>query len=469
MSKKNAPMIFTSFFALGTGILSTSAGASTTNHSLTDDMELASRSHFTADALDTRTYLALHPDIATAARQSGDDAEHFAQKHFHAHGVLESRLHLTQEEIAQLPTMFNADRYLALNPDVAEAAKAQSRDANAFAIYHYLRHGKYEGRLFESDSPHIQPSHSCARADESGLPSDFNPHEYRRLNKAEVDAWVYEKVPLRWPSHSMTKIETQEFLANLDIAEEEAAIQHFLEIGKERGLPYKRAGIPADFNSDTYFALNPDVYRGMDRLQRRFGADQYAKDHYATIGRGEGRAYTSEKEGLPKGFSAKRYLDLNPDLKKYTQDRGMSSAEAEKFAEDHYRNHGIREFRSYGQDIPLDFSGKRYLELNPTLAASVADLSENDQLSFAERHYREQGQAQGLPYKRTVTPGVLKAPNRSPGVKQSVDVDVNRIPKTRKEDVPNRVYRPDTLKRQAANKRWNNGYPLPSDATDQGN
>ncbi|MFN7364586.1 MAG: hypothetical protein ACK5TR_01405 [Alphaproteobacteria bacterium] len=427
-------MIFTSFFALGVGIFSTSVGARPTNHSLTDDLELASRSHFTAGALDIRTYLALHPDIATAARQSGDGAEHFAQKHFYAHGVLESRLHLTQEEIAQLPTRFNADRYLALNPDVAEAAKAQSRDANAFAIYHYLRHGKYEGRLFESDSPHIQPSHSCARADESGLPSDFNADEYRQLNKVEVDAWIKQKVHLRWPSHSMTKIETQEFLANQDIAEEEAAIQHFLEIGKEKGLLYKRTDIPADFNTYFYFKLNPDVYKGMNRLQRMYGQDQYAKDHYATIGRREGRAYTFEKQGLPEGFSGKRYLNLNPDLKKYTQDRGMSSAEAEKFAEDHYRNHGIREFRSYGQDIPLDFSAKRYLELNPTLAASVADLPENDQLAFAERHYREQGQAQGLPYKRTLTPGVLKAPNQKSGIKKSVDVDVSRIPKTRKED-----------------------------------
>ncbi len=82
----------------------------------------------------SQNYLALNPDVAQHAKENNLDPEAFAARHYAESGHLENRI-FTQS----LPQDFNPERYLALNPDVAAVAGLE-KDPQAFAVWHYLHH-----------------------------------------------------------------------------------------------------------------------------------------------------------------------------------------------------------------------------------------------------------------------------------------------------------------------------------------
>lgn len=155
--------------------------------------------------------------------------------------------------------------------------------------------------------------------------------------------------------------------------------------------------LPQDFNSSRYLQLNPDVdAAGADPVQ-----------HYLSHGRAEGRlfaepaaaAVTEEAEAagapgleeLPPGFDGKLYLQLNPDLLAIDVDPAQ-----------HYRLHGRSEGRPFLpamdasvapqgalEDLPHDFDGRCYLQLNPDLGEAGVNPIE---------HYLLFGRQEGRAY-----------------------------------------------------------------------
>ena len=84
--------------------------------------------------------------------------------------------------------------------------------------------------------------------------------------------------------------------------------------------------IPNNFNVKTYIELNEDL-KDFTELQ--------AKNHYENDGYKENRKY--KYENIPNNFNAKTYIELNEDLKDFT----------ELQAKNHYENEGYKENRLY--------------------------------------------------------------------------------------------------------------------------
>ena len=107
------------------------------------------RSHQPSAALqpfNPETYLSLHADVKAATQgMSPEDTRSFAYWHYAHHGQQEGRAHGPEV----LPQGFNPQRYLQLNLDVKNHTKRMPLlEANSFATWHYINHGKAEKRCY---------------------------------------------------------------------------------------------------------------------------------------------------------------------------------------------------------------------------------------------------------------------------------------------------------------------------------
>jgi O-antigen biosynthesis protein len=156
-------------------------------------------------------------------------------------------------------------------------------------------------------------------------------------------------------------------LCNLTTAQQ--AYEHWIVYGQFEGrfaslsalksyLEQKRAEIPADFDAEGYWVLNPDIRNMLSN--QRYGALQIT-EHFLRHGRYEARLYQSE-------FDWKFYIEFNNDL-------GLSTYEE---AYDHWLEIGSDENRvtsskalwaliSLRQAELAGFDYRLYLELNPDL------------------------------------------------------------------------------------------------------
>ena len=152
----------------------------------------------------------------------------------------------------------------------------------------------------------------------------------------------------------------------------------------------KNLDLPLDFNAEAYLELNPDLDTG------RINPFQ----HFASIGKKEGRKYKSDgfakdkvhKFELPEDFSPEEYRNLHPDLAHFKGDLVQ-----------HYLDHGAPELRKYLQNkpavvpnteryrsLPVDFDPELYLEFNQDIIGHP--LSPYD-------HYVEYGLFEERPYR----------------------------------------------------------------------
>jgi hypothetical protein len=192
-------------------------------------------------------YLASNPDVLNAL---GLNLE-AAREHYEEHGVYEGR----RED-------FDAEDYLAANPDLITAFHNDTTQA----LHHYLEHGYAEGRK-----------------------TDFNAKEYLAANRDVLEATG---------------------------GDENAATQHYVEHGW-------REGRSTDFNEKEYLAANKD-------LLNAFGKNyDEALKHYLEHGYEEGRS---------TDFNESKYLEANNDIKSVYGDDLEGALE-------HYLEHGCDEGR----------------------------------------------------------------------------------------------------------------------------
>lgn len=163
-------------------------------------------------------------------------------------GLLKQLKGSDRVDVSALPLDFDAEAYLALNPDVAESG------FNPY--WHYVVQGQREQRPYSRD--HIPPGRRSSQA----LPDDFDPEEYRRLNP---DLAGYEG-------------NLQEHFLRHGIQE----LRRY-RTGRPPVLPaldkYER--IPDDFDPDIYLTLNPDTA----------GSPLNPYEHFASHGSIEKRQY----------------------------------------------------------------------------------------------------------------------------------------------------------------------------------
>lgn len=133
-------------------------------------------------------------------------------------------------------------------------------------------------------------------------------------------------------------------------------------------FPEPNLSVPEDFNSKTYYALNPEFNHEFAAEQARnaglnypAGSDLLGKWHYANYGRAEGRLY------MPIDFNAATYYALNPDFKhefaaKQAKKAGLKLKQgSDELGRWHYAHFGRAEGRHY---IPADFNAAVYYAIN---------------------------------------------------------------------------------------------------------
>lgn len=219
---------------------------------------------------DWREYLSINTDVAEVFSTEKEATEHWLNHGFHEgraykcedHGqalrpkstqmfpkldVLAKPGVLIEPEtpvVAQLPTDFDWEDYLAINADVAEVCKSEAE-----AINHWMNHGFAEGRAYRAHFGNI-----------NGLPVDFNWREYLSVN-ADVAATFTTK---------------------------DGAIDHWLNHGRHEGRRYRINSepprIPPDFDWQEYLLINRDV---ADLTDSREGA----VNHWLNYGCSERRRY----------------------------------------------------------------------------------------------------------------------------------------------------------------------------------
>ncbi|MBA4749121.1 MAG: hypothetical protein H2057_00710 [Alphaproteobacteria bacterium] len=262
---------------------------------------------------------------------------------------------------------------------------------------HYLQSGFRENRRYRDE---IVPV----------LPQDFDPAGYLRLNQ-----------DLR-----------QAFGDNL-----EAARNHYLQSGFRENRRYREEIVPVlpqDFDPAAYLRLNQDI-------RQAFGDNlEAARNHYLQSGFRENRRYreeivlvelpqgplqqsgsSGEREApqeefslLPRDFHVAVYLALNQDLLQFAQDNNYTVGEALEMMPNHYFDTGqyepnrhyapqnlvqrMREARLY-PDLPEDFHPAFYLMRNPAIVDDIRDAPPLQLFELLAQHYRDHGRVQGLEYR----------------------------------------------------------------------
>lgn len=197
----------------------------------------------------------------------------------------------------QAPKNFNATIYGLYNPDVQRAYRPTDGALNDFLTAHFVNFGFSEGRRYE-------------------LPSDFDASVYLRLNNDLANA--------------SSKLPDRNYFA----------ISHYIQFGENESRAYK-VTLPANFASEDYLALNPDLGKAAS-TKNIFERSQFAKDHYISHGFFEGRRFKIE---APADFNVFTYFRLNPDIEKVFGNLPYSEQEAQ--ARVHFSNFGTQENRKY--------------------------------------------------------------------------------------------------------------------------
>lgn len=262
---------------------------------------------------------------------------------------------LPMQHVLQAAVQHNLGVPLDFNPEEYKRLNPDLREAlrnmeNLDVAKHYRDVGRAEGKQYR-EGPYL-----------FGLPGDFDPEEYLALNPDLA----------------------QHFGDNL-----QAAADHFRNHGIGEHRRYKEGinltGLPHDFNPEAYRLLNP-------ALEPVFGDDlQKYADHYFIHGQGEGRPYKLNTAGLPIDFDVQEYAKLYPEIALHFQGNLQAIA-------DHYRLFGKNEGRIHRlnfNDLPEDFYVREYVMLNP----EIEPLLDREDYYAAEKHYLTHGKRAGMPYK----------------------------------------------------------------------
>ncbi|MBA4750161.1 MAG: hypothetical protein H2057_06035 [Alphaproteobacteria bacterium] len=165
-------------------------------------------------------------------------------------------------------------------------------------------------------------------------------------------------------------------------------IKHFVEYGFDENRKHK---LPADFNATRYLQLNPDIAA---MAYSQSDPNYAAIKHFVEYGEAERRAFTI---ALPNDFDVEEYLALNPDVA--TAASKEPSYARRTFAENHYRNSGFLEKRSFKIAVPADFDPYYYLKYNADVNAALISLPYFEQMAHAKLHYAANGQREQRRYK----------------------------------------------------------------------
>ncbi|MEP2921554.1 MAG: glycosyltransferase [Sulfitobacter sp.] len=266
---------------------------------------------------------------------------------------------LTLPEMAPIRAAFDADFYLAANPDVAEAG------LDPFT--HFMMYGWQENR---DPSPEFSTRYYLV-ANEDIAAAKINPFthfilhgrgEGRRCHPSgpsHVTGEDYATKELNLDAASLAELNAH-FSADYYLAQNEDVaasgaepLNHFLTVGWREGR-----NPSADFDVAYYLTHNPELVTEQTN----------PLVHWLQFGRHEGQQIrpSSSTDGLSAGdlkqlrsaFSEEFYLETNPDV---------AAAAVDPF--EHYMEQGWRE----GRDPSPDFSTAHYLSEYPDIASSGAN------------------------------------------------------------------------------------------------
>ncbi len=236
--------------------------------------------------------------------QSNEDLSYIssyeeAYDHWVTHGKSEGRI-ASEEQFyethgltkSDLPTDFNWQEYLELNPGLKSSIRSEEQ-----AIRHFIVHGAKEERIYSFNQLYYKPR-QAAKSETQNVELDGN----EQLDPDSQFDWNFY-------------VEYNEDLSNLSSYEEAHA--HWLKYGKQEGRifskkqlyefhGFKNLDLPADFDWQEYVALHLD-------LQSEITTKWKAIQHYITIGIKEERIYSLEQ--LHKGPQvAERSVIRNIDV-----------------------------------------------------------------------------------------------------------------------------------------------------------
>ena len=101
---------------------------------------------------------------------------------------------------------------------------------------------------------------------------------------------------------------------------------------------------------ESYLKLNPDIEAEVKT--RHFDPEKFAKLHFVTHGRAEGRPYLTQKDlaRLPADFNPQTYLNTHADVKVGAAKRG---SDLETYAKYHYLKVGMAEGLAHKEPLIL--------------------------------------------------------------------------------------------------------------------
>lgn len=245
-------------------------------------------------------YLSIYSDVAEAYGATNVEG---AKAHWLQYGISESR---------RGSEAFNPIYYLASNIDVANAFGSTNYEG---AIYHWMTYGIDEGRQgsLDIDAVYYLAVHSDveqAYGERNFRGALFHYYQYGSVNKWKGNDELYESSTFD-ASYYVSKYSD---VASLTAGPNQvvAALRHFYYIGIEKGM--RGSG---EFDAKYYLAANPDV-------RNQYGSTNYraALEHYVTTGKAQGRAgaddspltYTITDQSIVEGDSGTKFLQFKVTL-----------------------------------------------------------------------------------------------------------------------------------------------------------
>jgi hypothetical protein len=218
--------------------------------------------------------------------------------------------------------------------------------SNIELLNHFIEHGQYEGRKFNSNFKVILPEYYREKLDEIGLlyffdvPKDFDIYYYKK-NNADVESLSILETIFHYINYGVYEGRTYNKKNNKC----NYINKNYLSIlNKLNLLDDSFIKLPDNFNVNNYIILNPTL--------NNLGYMSIIK-HYIKYGSSENLEYTINTEILSK----LKYF--NPDIYKkiYSELSHLNNKELEN----HYINFGITENRIC--NIPKDFDANTYKKL----------------------------------------------------------------------------------------------------------
>ena len=348
---------------------------------------------------DTLAYGAANPDVWNA---TGGDAVKLEQ-HYLSNGQHEGR-----------KTTFDALSYGAANPDVWFALNGNTVELER----HYLQSGYSEGRKASFDALSYGAANPdvwfAVNGDAVKLEKHYLQSGYGEGRKTTFDAMSYAAAnpdliialgndPTKLMTHylehglgekrSLTFDATAYAAANPDLAQvfgnDTAKLaRHYVQFGLNEGRAVNPSALNlgSDAAALSYLASSPDLIEAARSLpdQSTPSLVTFARHHYATNGRAEGRT---------RSFDPVSYGLQNPDVWQATG--GDAAAMAL-----HYIRNGYGEGRTTtvtsGPDLTADWAALAYVAGYADLAEAGASIaSASDLAQWGRTHFVQNGQAEG--------------------------------------------------------------------------